>query len=166
MDHFAALGLPRSFALDPSALERNYLRLSRELHPDRQRAGDESGQAEMLQRAAALNNGYRTLKEPFARAEHLVELIDRDAMARTKNLPADFLMEAMELSERAADCTRCDAQALTTEIRQTLDGYLTDIAAAFAGGQDAATATTVAQLLHRSKYYRKALEDLTETMDE
>ena len=34
-DYFELLGLPRRFAVDLAELERRYLELSREVHPDR-----------------------------------------------------------------------------------------------------------------------------------
>ena len=166
MDHFAVLGLPRSFALDLPALERSYLQKSRELHPDHQRHLGEERQAELLRRSAELNNAYKALKDPFDRAEHLVEILDPEAMARAKNLPRDFLLDAMELAERVADCAGGEAQALAAEILEQIDEFLRRLAQTFAHGQDRRTAAEAADLLHRSKYWRKALQDLTETMDE
>jgi len=90
-DSFERLGLPRRFAVDPGELERNYLARSREVHPDFD-TGDEDA-------AAALNEAYSTLREPFRRAEHLLHLSGGPSASEDKALPPAFLMEMLDLRE-------------------------------------------------------------------
>ena len=90
-DHFERLGLPRRFAVDLAELERNYLTRSREVHPDFA-AGDEDA-------AAALNEAYSTLREPFRRAEHLLSLSGGPSASDDKTLPPAFLMVMLDLRE-------------------------------------------------------------------
>ena len=91
VDSFERLGLPRRFAIDPGELERNYLARSREVHPDFD-TGDEDA-------AAALNEAYSTLREPFRRAEHLLNLMGGPSASEDKSLPPAFLMEMLDLRE-------------------------------------------------------------------
>ncbi len=90
-DHFERLGLPRRFSVDRGELERNYLARSREVHPDFA-TGDEDA-------AAALNEAYATLREPFRRAEHLLNVSGGPTASDDKSLPPAFLMEMLELRE-------------------------------------------------------------------
>src|SRR5262249_6963881 len=69
LTHFERLGLPRRFRLDLADLERSYLGHSRLVHPDY--VGDAPP---ALQAAAALNEAYATLRDPFRRAEYLLQL--------------------------------------------------------------------------------------------
>jgi molecular chaperone HscB len=90
-DHFERLGLPRRFSVNPADLERHYLERSRETHPDFA-SGDEDA-------SAALNEAYATLKDPFRRAEHLLQLQGGPSAKDDKSLPPAFLMEMLELRE-------------------------------------------------------------------
>ena len=66
VDHFAALGLERSAALDESVVRERFHALSREVHPDTD-GGDELA-------FAAINEAQRILTSPAARVRHLLEL--------------------------------------------------------------------------------------------
>src|SRR5438874_10466984 len=93
--HFERLGLPRRFRLDPAALERNYLAASREVHPDF--TGNDPAS---LQMAAALNEAYATLRDPFRRAEYLLTVEGGPSAGEVKQMPAEFLEEMLELRMR------------------------------------------------------------------
>ena len=90
-DSFERLGLPRRFAIDAPELERNYLVRSREVHPDFDTGNEDA--------AAALNEAYSTLREPFRRAEHLLTLSGGPSASEDKTLPPAFLMEMLDLRE-------------------------------------------------------------------
>src|SRR4051812_18131874 len=93
--HFERLGLPRRFRLDPAELERNYLAKSREVHPDY--AG---GDPASLHAAAAVNEAYAVLRDPFRRAEYLLTVEGGPSAADVKQMPAEFLEEMLELRMR------------------------------------------------------------------
>lgn len=113
-DHFQLFGLAQGFNLDMDALERAYRDIQSRVHPDRYaNAGDAERRASM-QWATRVNEGYRTLRNPVARAKHLLDLHGVDVAFETNTaMPADFLMQQMELRENleAATQTR-DAAAL------------------------------------------------------
>ncbi len=104
-DHFAVFGLPRAFEVDPIALEKRFRELSFEHHPDRHARESARERLIALEKTTALNDAYRTLRDPLRRAAHLLALnglqieseSGRDsAMAK---LPPEFLEEIMELRE-------------------------------------------------------------------
>ena len=81
--------------MDFAELEGNYLARSREVHPD-----FHSGHVEAVEyAAAALNEAYATLRDPFRRAEHLLGLRGGAGASDDKTLPPAFLMEMLELRE-------------------------------------------------------------------
>src|SRR5438477_13003542 len=73
-DYFSVFHLPRKLNLDASALERDFYRLSRELHPDRFARASKAEQEAALERSSQLNDAYRTLKDPITRTQYLLEL--------------------------------------------------------------------------------------------
>jgi len=122
-DPFERLGLPRRFSVNLSELERHYLERSREAHPDFAN-GDEDT-------AAALNEAYATLKDPFRRAEHLLRLLGGPTAKDDKSLPPAFLMEMLELREAieaakgsSTDAARIEADLVgrTDALAASLDG--------------------------------------------
>src|SRR5215813_7253433 len=110
MDHFARLGLPAALDLEPASLDRAYFALQRQWHPDRfaNRPPDERARASV--EAAALNDAYRTLKDPLSRAVYLAELkgVALPGDGKTIDDP-DLLMEAMEVREALHEADTVEA---------------------------------------------------------
>jgi molecular chaperone HscB len=78
-----------------------------------------------------VNEAYRALKDPVSRARHLLELHGVDVAFETNTaMPADFLMQQMELREaleNAKDAAALDA--LRRELRhsrEALQGQIAD----------------------------------------
>lgn len=98
--YFDMLGVP--VAVGEETLTRRFRELSRTYHPDRHANADEETQTIALDATALLNDAYRTLRDPFTRAEYLlrreggVSLTDLQKNAKP---PQDLLMQVMELQE-------------------------------------------------------------------
>jgi len=73
-DYFSFLGLPRQLQIETATLERNFRALSRQFHPDYFYNASPAERRASLERSSYLNDAYRTLKEPIARVEYLLEL--------------------------------------------------------------------------------------------
>jgi molecular chaperone HscB len=99
MNYFEFLGLPRSLGIDAKDLEKRFYALSRTLHPDlhSRKSPGEREQAE--QSTAVLNDAYRTLRDPIARAEYLLGLEGFDTGEQgSKDVPPELLEEVFELN--------------------------------------------------------------------
>ncbi len=155
MDHFALLDLPRSPRLDPETVEQQFFRKSRETHPDLATDDAASESAVLLQ--AELNEAFRVLSKPWTRYAYLAELLQPGVMTNTKKLPPTFLMQAMELSEAAAEVRGDDARAT---LRQRLTAEREELRQAAEEALVAGDATTAAGACHRARYYDRALETL------
>ena len=93
VDYFAVLGLPARLALDPAELQSRFYELSRKLHPDI------NADADALDASAALNDAYRTLRDPVSRAQHLLQREGFDiGEQRSSNVPPELLEEVFELN--------------------------------------------------------------------
>src|ERR1043165_7345506 len=93
-DHFALFDLPRSFRIDPAALDRRYRELQAEVHPDRHASGDDAGRRLALQSSARVNEAYSTLRDPAARGEYLLSLEGIQSLSETDTaMPPAFLVE-------------------------------------------------------------------------
>src|SRR6476620_12344592 len=106
-NHFELFGLSPSYGLDEQILEKAYREIQAEVHPDRfVQAGDAERRAS-LQWTTRVNEAYRTLRNPVSRASHLLALNGVDVAFETNTaMPAQFLMEQMELRETLAEATQ------------------------------------------------------------
>lgn len=113
LDHFRFFHLPRKLNLDGAALEREFYRLSRKLHPDVYARASAREQQWSLDKSSQLNDAYRTLKDPVARTAYLLGLegvqLEEQSKAATDRarltgeekkqvVPPDLLEEAFELN--------------------------------------------------------------------
>src|SRR5688572_10365802 len=73
-DYFAFLGVPRKLNLDAADLEQRFRTLSRQFHPDYFYNATPAERRASLERSSYLNDAYRTLRNPIARAEYLLGL--------------------------------------------------------------------------------------------
>jgi molecular chaperone HscB len=107
VSYFDVFALPPKLDLDLAALEKQFYRASRKLHPDAYaRAAEEERQWSLAQ-TSLLNDAYRTLKNPVERTKYLLKLEgvqfedDRQqgsAPANPSKVPADLLEEVFELN--------------------------------------------------------------------
>src|SRR3974390_2073009 len=109
-DYFSVFRLTQRLDLDLGALEHEFHRLSRKLHPDRFARAGENEKQWSLADTALLNDAYLTLRDRIVRTEYLLkrhgaEIGEEHAgKDRPKNdlgtsrVPADLLEEAFELN--------------------------------------------------------------------
>ncbi len=106
--YFSLFQLPRKLNVDTAALERDFYRLSRKLHPDLYARKSPEEQAWSLRQSSLLNDAYRTLKDPVARTAYLLKLEgltvedenteSRETAKKQNRVPADLLEEVFELN--------------------------------------------------------------------
>jgi molecular chaperone HscB len=101
-DYFAMFGLPPKLHLDVQALEKQFYRYSRKLHPDVHARASQQEQEWSLAQASLLNDAYRTLKNPLERTKYLLRLegvqFEEDRGPNPSKVPADLLEEVFELN--------------------------------------------------------------------
>ncbi len=100
-NHFELFGVPVQFAVDAAELDRRYLELQREVHPDRFATSPAAERRVSMQLATRVNEAYQTLKSPLRRAVYILQLRGVDPKFETDTaMPAEFLMEQMSWRER------------------------------------------------------------------
>jgi molecular chaperone HscB len=94
-DYFQFFGLEARLSIDLPDLENRFYRLSRQLHPDRHAQAAPSERERSLEASAILNDAYRTLRDPVARAEYLLK---QQGFEQSKQAPAELLDEVFDLN--------------------------------------------------------------------
>jgi molecular chaperone HscB len=161
VDHFALLGLPRRYALDPVDLERRFREHSRLLHPDRFARADARERRLSLDRTTRLNDALRTLRDDRGRAEYLLKLEGYDPASAARTLAdPEFLEEQLEIRERLAAARasgdRETIRRLGEESGARLSRLMEEIAALFEGG-GAERHLEIARRLARARYHDNVL---------
>jgi molecular chaperone HscB len=171
---FQRLGLPTTFALDAAEVERNYLARSRALHPDFHQLAPSSEQKASTETTAALNEAYSTLKQPFRRAEYLLQLQGGPSAAEHKEMAPAFLEEMLELRmeieelRESGDRESPAFAAMEGQLTKRNDRLIEDVGRCFAKLEalpegDAGRKgllVQVRQLLNAAKYIQGLLRDL------
>jgi molecular chaperone HscB len=95
-DYFSFLGLSRKMKIDAAELEKTFYSLSRRLHPDFFMNATEQERQSSLDRSSLLNDAYRALRDPIARAQYLLSL--EGCKEAEKKAPPELLEEVFELN--------------------------------------------------------------------
>ncbi len=167
MDPFATLGLAPSFEVDLAAVEKTHRELSRALHPDRYVGAGATERRAALERAVGVNEAWRVVRDPIARAEALLRLrgVEVDEGTEPKASP-DFLMEMLERREALADARSgkdlAAVKAIADSVAALARGAEADLARRFAGGGAEDLRAKVGEL----RFYRRLLDEVSAIEDE
>jgi molecular chaperone HscB len=194
MDYFRFFGLERKLDLDLARLEREFYRLSRRLHPDLYARASAEERGWSLVKSSQLNDAYRTLKDPIARTQYLLELegvklVEQSSAAtaaaresgreKKQIVPPELLEEVFELNMQLQELRSGEAGA---EVRAGLDAARTRFEAALEAttaelkqlwhawdaAQDdderAAVRQRMVALLNRRSYIRNLVRDVHEAL--
>ncbi len=165
-DYFSLLGLPEVFDIDQQRLDGAWRRLQAVVHPDRFSAGTDAQRRLALQWSTHLNEAYKTLKSPIARATYLLERKGHAVEAeRNTAMPVAFLEAQMTLREsleeaKAAPSQEARVQAcmkIRDEARTERDASIARLAALIDIQADYAEAVLQVRALH---FLEKFLQDL------
>jgi molecular chaperone HscB len=108
-DYFSVMGLPRKLEIDPRVLEPVFHALSRRFHPDRYRLGSPRERMIALENSAVLNQAYRTLREPFDRANYLLQLEQGRETETKAAVPQELFEEILEVQELLGEIKLAEA---------------------------------------------------------
>jgi molecular chaperone HscB len=190
-DYFSVFSLEPRLNLDLNALEHEFHRLSRKLHPDRFARATDSEREWSLADTALLNDAYRTLKDPLRRTEYLLKLMgaeigeehsgkDRRDPSR---VPADLLeevfelnmqLEEMHMAKKTGEKEDPDLHAGLLNAKKRFDGLVEDVDRelhahwkAWDDGDAAARQSAqkeMVALLDRRRYLSNLVREVNETL--
>jgi molecular chaperone HscB len=193
-DYFSVFELTPRLNLDLGALEHEFHRLSRKLHPDRFARALENEKQWSLADTALLNDAYRTLRDPIRRTEYLLKLHGAEigegnaGKERRKHemgasrVPADLLEEAFDLNMQLEEMrmarkigeTDSELQGTLEQAARKFNGLLDDVDTDLRAewhiwdsgdaGTRAASQKRMVALLDRRRYISNLVRDVTETL--
>lgn len=93
-DYFELFTLPASFRIDLDYLEKKYLQLQQQVHPDRFVGQSIREKRYASQQSSLLNQAYEVLKDPIQRGHYLLQIMDKSYQEHADQgfQDQDFLM--------------------------------------------------------------------------
>ena len=149
MNHFFNLNLEVKYDLDFDLLEKNYLELQQQYHPDKSLSD--------LEKSIAINESYKILNNPILRAEHLLELqnifLDDDKQSLKPDI--EILKEVILLQENIEDCQNIEQLNI---YKQSIENQNADLIFQFLKNYQAKNFKIAGQNIIKIKYLKKTLE--------
>jgi molecular chaperone HscB len=167
MDPFAILGIEQSYDVDLAAVEKRHRELSRALHPDRYAGAGAAERRLTLAKAIEVNEAWRAVRDPIARAEALFALAgvtvgeDREP----KPTPA-LLMEAMERREALAEARAKRDLAAIDRLAGEVDASRAEVEGKLrAGFARGGKLDALVPLLGELRFHRRFLDEVSAIED-
>ena len=166
MRYYEALDLKPILALDLEDVKRRFYERSRQWHPDRfSRAGKEA-QDKALEMSSVLNDAFRTLRDPVARADYFLE---ERGITASKAPPPELLEEVFDLNmaleelREGDDSARprlLDAQARFIKMQTKIDAGLAKLFEAFDNSGDPPILGEIRRALDRRRYVSNLVSEV------
>ena len=169
-NYFDFFGLPHKLNLDSKDLESRFYALSKQWHPDRFARGSADQRRISEDATATLNDGYRTLKEPIARAEYLLKEHGFNVgEQKSSNIPPELLEEVFELNMALEEIETSrpqleEARQKFVTMREDIDRELFEQFAAYDEKQEKAVLEKVRAILNRRTYIRNLVNQVEDAL--
>src|ERR1700735_430034 len=150
MQFYDAFDLEPALSLDAEDLKRRFYERSRRWHPDKFSRASREEQEKALEMTAVLNDAFRTLRDPVARAEYFLK---EKGFELSKEAPPELLEEVFELNMALEELKEGDDSARP----QLIEARDRCVAMRDAIDQTLGTTTDLEQvraLLNRRRYIR------------
>lgn len=167
-DSFQIFDLPRVFDLDKVLLTERFHQLMHAVHPDRHAGATEVERRQAMQWSSRINEAYRQLLKPLARAQLLCEIFAGPLDVLRTAMPPAFLMRQMQWREDfeaiSLDANRLDqVDALEAEVKlegKQITSQFAQTSIALGQSPSADDAKLAADLLRQWMFVEKFLEDI------
>ena len=166
MKFYEALGLAPALTIDFEDLKKRFYERSRQWHPDRFSRASAAEQQQALDMTAVLNDAFRVLREPVARAEYFLK---ERGLELSKDAPPELLEEVFELNMVLEELRDGDesARGQLIEAREKFAGMLAEaevelqtLFGKYDASNETATLDQVRGTLNRRRYIANLVRDV------
>jgi molecular chaperone HscB len=167
MNYFEFYNIPESFNPDAALLKKKFYQLSKEYHPDFYANEDEAKQQQILELSTLNNKTFQTLSDANKRLEYILKSHNLLVEGAKPQLPADFLMEMMDINERLMEVDDENELGHITNEVLAIEGDIDENLASLTAGYETLDDTAkesrlndIAGLYYRQKYLLRIKESL------
>lgn len=126
MNYFDFYNTAETFNPDPATIKKQFYSFSKKYHPDFFANEDDARQQEILELSTLNNKAYQTLSDPNRVLEYILKLHGLVNEGAKPQLPADFLMEMMDINERLMEIENAQQLAEVTAEVLAIEGDITE----------------------------------------
>ena len=121
MNYFELFSMPEKPIVDRTALAKKYFELQRKFHPDYHTDDTEAEQFDILDLSSAVNKAFAIFKDDQKTIAYFLQTKGFLEDEEKYKLPADFLMEMMEVNELLDDGETDKVRTLIAETASQMD---------------------------------------------
>ena len=162
-NYFEFYGLEVRFQIDENQLRQQFLSISKEYHPDFFINVEEEYE-NALEMTSLNNKAFKTLTDATLRTKHILDL--NNMLSEKEQMPAEFLMEMMDINEAIMDLKLDPDESKMNEVllevkafEDQLSQNMQSLAAKFDNGDDTVLIRIKENYL-KQKYLRRIKENL------
>jgi molecular chaperone HscB len=177
-NYFDVFGLPVDrLVIDMPQLEKKFLELSRKYHPDRFASKSPVENQIAHEYSSAVNNAYRTLKEPVSRAKYVVERQLGSIEEKSAHVPpdmAEFFFEIHDVLDtiresngNAPGSALKEVQKAEHDLREKVQQLESDLQEQFVtydSAPDKKNLEKIKEILSERSYIRSFLRQIDNTL--
>jgi molecular chaperone HscB len=158
---FEIFSLPLVFDLSTRLLERQYLNMQKNLHPDKFVLKSDQERHYAEQRSAEVNEAYAVLKDPIQRAKHLLGQLGFKVGEEDERVSdTNFLMYVLETRERIEEASVQNLDTIRTEIALSFDDSIKNLSKTFLDKNYESARSIVIHLI----YLRKLMDEIVKRL--
>lgn len=167
-DFFQLFNLPAAFKIDSTALERSFLALQAQVHPDKFAHLSEAERRLSMQWATRVNEGYQTLRNPLNRARYLLSQHGVDTQEESNTaMPMDFLVQQMEWRETLDAARQSKDSAVLEDMEQRMQHEVRILQQQLAMDiDDTRDYPAASGIVRKLKFLEKLAEEIGSAFDE
>jgi molecular chaperone HscB len=177
-NYFDVFGLPVDrLVIDMPQLEKRFLELSRKYHPDRFASKSALENQIAHEYSSAVNNAYRTLKEPVSRAKYVVERRLGSIEEKSASVPpdmAEFFFEIHDVLDtiresngNAPESALKEVQKAEQDLREKVQQLESDLQQQFVSydsAPDKKNLEKIKEILSERSYIKSFLRQIDNTL--
>jgi molecular chaperone HscB len=168
MRFYELFGLEPAFTVEVEDLKKRFYERSRQWHPDKFSRASAADQEKALEMTAVLNDAFRTLRDPVARAEYFLK---ENGIELSKEAPPELLEEVFELNmaleelKEGDDSARpqlIEARDRFVAMRDSIDEALTDAGVRYDAEHrlKSVPLDDIRAMLNRRRYIRNLIREV------
>lgn len=155
MNYFELYNIPVTLQPDAAKVKQQFYLLSRKYHPDFYGQATADEQAEILEKASQVNQAYKVFQQPEETIKYVLQIKGLLEEEEKYQLSPDFLMEMMELNERAMELNGPEEAAQLRNDILNFENEIYEPVKAIVENYQEATGTEKELLQVKEYYYRK-----------
>ncbi|MBM3590035.1 MAG: Fe-S protein assembly co-chaperone HscB [Alphaproteobacteria bacterium] len=151
-NYFEVFNLPINFDIDLSQLEKNYLQLQQQFHPD-------SSNINSIENSILINHAYKILSNDLHRAIHMLQISGIDIENDENHIKPTLstLNEVLDLQEKIHQISELnEILSLKNQLKNDLKSLILN----FCRSYEKNDLNLATQVLIKAKYFSKSLQDL------